>query len=174
MPADELNSNHSHNDYSCGCSAGWSGRAIRSCECPYRNKFRNLTGPRRSFVNHDMAARINCTQYFPPVQWGCSSAGRAPRSQRGGHRFDPGQLHHFQSFAGSQNPTLSQCCHISLGSQSVFASKTQPTPTSSHEEILKRPSMAISVGDAMLVFDGDASQVDERNVDVSPIDEARV
>jgi hypothetical protein len=26
-------------------------------------------------------------------KWGCSSAGRAPRSQRGGHRFDPGQLH---------------------------------------------------------------------------------
>src|ERR1700693_3738159 len=32
----------------------------------------------------------------PMVKWGCSSAGRAPRSQRGGHRFDPGQLH--QSF----------------------------------------------------------------------------
>ena len=27
--------------------------------------------------------------------WGCSSAGRAPRSQRGGQRFDPAQLHHF-------------------------------------------------------------------------------
>src|SRR5580698_10456096 len=26
--------------------------------------------------------------------WGCSSAGRAPRSQRGGQRFDPAQLHH--------------------------------------------------------------------------------
>jgi hypothetical protein len=25
---------------------------------------------------------------------GCSSAGRAPRSQRGGQRFDPAQLHH--------------------------------------------------------------------------------
>ena len=25
--------------------------------------------------------------------WGCSSAGRAPRSQRGGRRFDPDQLH---------------------------------------------------------------------------------
>src|ERR1700756_1599376 len=31
---------------------------------------------------------------IPTAQWGCSSAGRAPRSQRGGHRFDPGQLHH--------------------------------------------------------------------------------
>ena len=31
--------------------------------------------------------------------WGCSSAGRAPRSQRGGQRFDPAQLHQisFQS-----------------------------------------------------------------------------
>ncbi len=27
--------------------------------------------------------------------WGCSSVGRAPRSQRGGQRFDPAQLHHF-------------------------------------------------------------------------------
>ena len=25
---------------------------------------------------------------------GCSSAGRAPALQAGGHRFDPGQLHH--------------------------------------------------------------------------------
>ena len=27
------------------------------------------------------------------VRWGCSSAGRAPRSQRGGRRFDPVHLH---------------------------------------------------------------------------------
>ena len=27
--------------------------------------------------------------------WGISSAGRAPRSQRGGRRFDPAMLHHF-------------------------------------------------------------------------------
>jgi hypothetical protein len=27
--------------------------------------------------------------------WGCSSAGRAPGLQPGGHRFDPGQLHQF-------------------------------------------------------------------------------
>ena len=26
--------------------------------------------------------------------WACSSAGRAPRSQRGGQRFDPAQVHH--------------------------------------------------------------------------------
>ena len=31
-----------------------------------------------------------CSSFFP---WGCSSAGRAPRSQRGGRRFDPDQLH---------------------------------------------------------------------------------
>ena len=30
----------------------------------------------------------------PPSLWGCSSAGRAPALQAGGHRFDPGQLHH--------------------------------------------------------------------------------
>ncbi len=28
--------------------------------------------------------------------WGCSSAGRAPRSQRGGRRFDPVHLHIFR------------------------------------------------------------------------------
>src|SRR5204862_7538544 len=28
---------------------------------------------------------------------GCSSAGRAPALQAGGHRFDPGQLHHYRS-----------------------------------------------------------------------------
>ena len=27
--------------------------------------------------------------------WGVSSAGRAPALQAGGHRFDPGTLHHF-------------------------------------------------------------------------------
>ncbi len=26
--------------------------------------------------------------------WGCSSAGRAPALQAGGHRFDPVHLHH--------------------------------------------------------------------------------
>ena len=26
--------------------------------------------------------------------WGCSSAGRAPALQAGGHRFDPVNLHH--------------------------------------------------------------------------------
>ena len=30
--------------------------------------------------------------------WGCSSAGRAPRSQRGGRRFESDHLHHFQQF----------------------------------------------------------------------------
>jgi hypothetical protein len=29
--------------------------------------------------------------------WACSSAGRAPALQAGGHRFDPGHVHHFFS-----------------------------------------------------------------------------
>ena len=29
-----------------------------------------------------------------PLKWGVSSAGRAPALQAGGHRFDPGTLHH--------------------------------------------------------------------------------
>ena len=28
-----------------------------------------------------------------PPDWGCSSVGRAPALQAGGHRFDPVQLH---------------------------------------------------------------------------------
>ena len=30
----------------------------------------------------------------PGKMWGCSSAGRAPALQAGGHRFDPDYLHH--------------------------------------------------------------------------------
>ena len=36
--------------------------------------------------------------------WGCSSAGRAPGLQPGGHRFDPGQLHQFN--VGRQRSTV--------------------------------------------------------------------
>ena len=36
--------------------------------------------------------------FGPPLRkeslWGVSSAGRAPALQAGGHRFDPGTLHH--------------------------------------------------------------------------------
>src|ERR1700693_1478911 len=33
----------------------------------------------------------------PPVSYrGCSSVGRAPALQAGGHRFDPVHLHHFE------------------------------------------------------------------------------
>jgi hypothetical protein len=44
--------------------------------------------------------------------WGCSSVGRAPRSQRGGQRFDPAQLHHtfnhFQHCIGRPAPRPTQ------------------------------------------------------------------
>jgi hypothetical protein len=30
---------------------------------------------------------------FPPL-WACSAAGSAPEWHSGGHRFDPGQVHH--------------------------------------------------------------------------------
>ena len=38
-----------------------------------------------------MPRAVKIEKLFP--LWGCSSAGRAPRSQRGGQRFDPAQLH---------------------------------------------------------------------------------
>ncbi len=39
--------------------------------------------------------RPRCVQYRPPAPWGSSSAGRAPRSQRGGRGFESLLLHHF-------------------------------------------------------------------------------
>ena len=42
------------------------------------------------FTMSILAAKLNLVV---PTLWGCSSAGRAPRSQRGGQRFDPAQLH---------------------------------------------------------------------------------
>jgi hypothetical protein len=33
-------------------------------------------------------------------KWGCSSVGRAPALQAGGHRFDPVQLHHMKTTKG--------------------------------------------------------------------------
>ena len=52
-----------------------------------------------------------------PSTWACSSAGRAPRSQRGGQRFDPAQVHHlFQSLAFRQTPFTSQ--NVTIESQS--------------------------------------------------------
>ncbi len=43
------------------------------------------------------------------MSWGCSSAGRAPRSQRGGQRFDPAQLHHTQHPATSKYIYYQNC-----------------------------------------------------------------
>src|SRR5271157_5594486 len=37
-------------------------------------------------------------QHVVPSTWACSSAGRAPRSQRGGQRFDPAQVHHLFNY----------------------------------------------------------------------------
>ena len=51
---------------------------------------------------HESASRVRIP-LSPPVSgaigetWGCSSVGRAPRSQRGGQRFDPAHLHHVLS-----------------------------------------------------------------------------
>src|SRR6185436_1811595 len=47
----------------------------------------------------------------PPDTWGCSSAGRAPALQAGGHRFDPVHLHQNTTFAHwrSIDSMLGQC-----------------------------------------------------------------
>ena len=36
---------------------------------------------------------LNCMKWLNYNFWGCSSVGRAVRSQRTGQRFDPAQLH---------------------------------------------------------------------------------
>jgi hypothetical protein len=45
--------------------------------------------------NPSLSAIINRRhEYARYHRWGCSSAGRAPRSQRGGRRFESAHLHH--------------------------------------------------------------------------------
>ena len=39
-----------------------------------------------------------------PLKWGVSSAGRAPALQAGGHRFDPGTLHHLKRLTETSKP----------------------------------------------------------------------
>ena len=48
--------------------------------------------------------RKNCRNQNKNV-WACSSVGRAPRSQRGGHQFDPGQVHHKYPLVSSSKVT---------------------------------------------------------------------
>jgi hypothetical protein len=50
----------------------------------------------------DCCDRVRWLHWLLPIRyslidWGCSSAGRAPALQAGGQRFDPAQLHHFWS-----------------------------------------------------------------------------
>src|SRR6266478_85286 len=40
-----------------------------------------------------------------PSAWGCSSVGRAPALQAGGHRFDPVHLHHSAATRSYGAPT---------------------------------------------------------------------
>src|SRR3984957_11847303 len=41
----------------------------------------------------DFGARGNALESSLLLLWACSSAGRAPALQAGGHRFDPGHVH---------------------------------------------------------------------------------
>src|ERR1700680_4411136 len=56
--------------------------------------------------------------YNTPLSWGSSSAGRAPRSQRGGRGFESLLLHQFFSYPirrrGAIAPSASPCRHSSL------------------------------------------------------------
>src|SRR6266516_3167405 len=54
-----------------------------------------------------MAAAGGLAAILPAAPWGCSSAGRAPRSHRGGQGFESPHLHH--SIRVSE-----PCCHRSL------------------------------------------------------------
>ena len=70
--------------------------------------------------------------------WGCSSAGRARRSQRRGHRFDPGQLHHI--FSHVQN-RLAQSCYTKPR-RSLFAN-TLSLPGIEIRVILNEPTPVV-------------------------------
>ena len=62
----------------------------------HKDGFGNLLGKRLRVVRTDLlfvtAKRLGTIGFHP---WACSSAGRAPALQAGGHRFDPGHVHHF-------------------------------------------------------------------------------
>jgi len=71
-------------------------------------------------------------------RWACSSAGRAPALQAGGHRFDPGHVHHFpkknSDFMRSARYWRFQC-HPSVTASDFFShdsaratQKTERTP----------------------------------------------
>src|ERR1043166_5233476 len=69
-------------------------------------------------------------QLFVRSGWASSSAGRAPRSQRGGRRFDPGLVHQsFQQLSPlSETARVAQVAQLSRFRQSK--AKTGPLPTS--------------------------------------------
>ena len=52
---------------------------------------RGETKPQKRFEIEDFKSQV---MDLISTIWGVSSAGRAPALQAGGHRFDPGTLHH--------------------------------------------------------------------------------
>jgi hypothetical protein len=63
----------------------------------------NLVIAELRFSDHDDADFNSAVPQFrssavPQFGGGCSSAGRAPGLQPGGHRFDPGQLHQLAGY----------------------------------------------------------------------------
>src|SRR5881628_3952243 len=63
----------------------WSRSRLRRPNGPQSGT--GLVAPARAETGEGIAAKIAAT-------WGCSSAGRASRSQCEGREFDPPQLHH--------------------------------------------------------------------------------
>src|SRR5215472_2387495 len=69
-------------------------------------------------------ARPTCETVFG---WGCSSVGRAPRSQRGGRRFDPDHLHHLFAYRRAR-PSATRTCEPRQDRKVAAVSKPPGVP----------------------------------------------
>jgi hypothetical protein len=86
-------------------------------ECFKRHELVSTAGICRRLFARDPWVGYNHGTRSPP--WGCSSVGRAPRSQRGGQRFDPAQLHHRIKTPGQIDP-LDPLARVCEREQSAF------------------------------------------------------
>ena len=64
-------------------------------------------------------------------RWGSSSAGRAPRSQRGGREFDPPLLHHLSFLMPTTSAASSEGSRSASSSSAALARASSWTPPAS-------------------------------------------
>ena len=74
----------------------------------------------------------------PRSSWGCSSAGRAPALQAGGHRFDPVHLHQ-RARTGKPFAMVYQCDRV-IGCRSLTIHRVESASSTESIERLAKPS----------------------------------